>query len=78
MKILVTGGSGLLGRELCKRLRETQHEFVATAFSRAKGTLVKCDLEDPQQVSRLYESGPTFLEDKCFVQTSSRMKCLSP
>ncbi len=66
MKILVTGGSGLLGRDLCKKLRETEHTVVATACSRVKGALIKCDLEDPQQVCVHEATKTTLCRDNSF------------
>ena len=43
-RVLVTGGSGLLGRELLKRFRQEKWECLGLAYSRAKGELVKIDL----------------------------------
>lgn len=41
MKILVTGAGGQLGRELCDRLAQTEHEFVP--FTRADADLSQAD-----------------------------------
>lgn len=53
MKVLVTGGSGLLGRSVMKMLREEGHQVVGTALSRTNGNLLKLDLEDAVQVRLL-------------------------
>lgn len=63
MKVLVTGGSGLLGRSVMKMLMEEGHQVVGTAFSRTKGNLVKLDLEDEVQVRllmRVHDVLPSF------------------
>ena len=47
MKLLVTGASGLLGRAVMKRLKETSgFSVIGTAFSRAKQPLLRLDLTD--------------------------------
>ena len=59
-KVLVTGSSGLLGREILKQFIANQWEVLGLAFSRAKEGLRKVDLCDVQQVETvLDEFNPT-------------------
>ncbi len=44
MRVLVTGGSGLLGRELLRRFRGEKWECLGLAYSRVKDGLVKVDI----------------------------------
>ena len=53
MKVLVTGGSGLLGRAVLKAFKEGGHEVTGTAFSRVKNGLLKLDLESTEEVMTL-------------------------
>ncbi|KAK9768858.1 hypothetical protein K7432_000192 [Basidiobolus ranarum] len=48
MKVLVTGGSGLLGRAVCQTLKNSGHEVIGTAKSRLGEGLVKLDLLDTE------------------------------
>ena len=45
-KVVVTGASGLLGREVLKRLKGDQWDCMGLAYSRAREGLVKLDLFD--------------------------------
>ncbi len=51
MKVVVTGASGLLGREIHRIFKESGHETVGTAFSRANQELHRLDLTDLEAVS---------------------------
>ncbi|KAG0044237.1 hypothetical protein BGZ83_010510 [Gryganskiella cystojenkinii] len=50
MRVLVTGASGLLGRAVAAEFKNSGHEVIGVAFSRAKGDLKKLDLEDSKAV----------------------------
>ncbi|CAK7565116.1 MAG: hypothetical protein SEPTF4163_003025 [Sporothrix epigloea] len=46
-KVIVTGASGLLGRQVVRAFQQAGWDVTGTAFSRANGTsLIKVDLED--------------------------------
>ncbi|KAF8938661.1 hypothetical protein BGZ58_000399 [Dissophora ornata] len=50
MRVLVTGASGLLGRAVVTEFKNSGHEVVGVAFSRANGDLKKLNLEDSAAV----------------------------
>ncbi|KAG1461042.1 hypothetical protein G6F46_002779 [Rhizopus delemar] len=50
MKAVVTGASGLLGRQVVKAFENANCEVVGTAFSRASGSLVKLNLTEVEAV----------------------------
>ncbi|KAI9007377.1 RmlD-like substrate binding domain-containing protein [Gaertneriomyces semiglobifer] len=50
-RVVVTGGSGLLGRAVVKTLKEAGYDVVGTAFSRSGEGLVKLDLTDNDAVT---------------------------
>ncbi|KAG1133466.1 hypothetical protein G6F42_001400 [Rhizopus arrhizus] len=50
MKAVVTGASGLLGRQVVKAFENANCEVVGTAFSRAIGNLVKLNLTEVEAV----------------------------
>ncbi|KAK7880094.1 hypothetical protein WMY93_033234 [Mugilogobius chulae] len=49
-RVLVTGATGLLGRSLCRQLRDDGWIVIATGFSRARPTMLCCDLTNEEQV----------------------------
>ncbi|CAK7209495.1 hypothetical protein SBRCBS47491_000463 [Sporothrix bragantina] len=50
-RVLVTGASGLLGRQVVRAFQQAGWDVTGTAFSRANGTsLIKVDLEDAAAV----------------------------
>ncbi|KAF9980537.1 Methionine adenosyltransferase 2 subunit beta [Modicella reniformis] len=51
MRVLVTGASGLLGRAVAAEFRNSGHEVIGVAFSRAGSGLKKLDLEDSEGVT---------------------------
>ncbi|KAI9354915.1 RmlD-like substrate binding domain-containing protein [Pilaira anomala] len=55
MKVIVTGGSGLLGRPAIKEFEKAGCDVVGTAFSRAKNGLVKLDLTDSAAVENFID-----------------------
>ena len=56
-KALVTGASGLLGRQVLVAFKEAGWDVIGTGFSRAKPpTIVKLDLADADAVSGLLDS----------------------
>jgi nucleoside-diphosphate-sugar epimerase len=55
--ILVTGASGHIGREVCRLLRETRRQFLATDLSQDKSQGVRaCDLRSMNQISPLFQT----------------------
>ena len=52
-KVLITGASGLLGRELCRQFRKAGWECLGLAFSRVGGELVKVDLRRREDVEKV-------------------------
>ena len=54
--VLVTGGSGLLGRAVCARLRADGYAVTGTSFSRTGEGLVQVDLTDGDALSNLVAS----------------------
>ena len=52
---MVTGASGLLGRELLNRFRQANWECLGLAFSRARSGLRRVDLRDRAEVESLLE-----------------------
>lgn len=61
-KVLVTGASGLLGREILKQFIANQWEVLGLAFSRAKEGLRKVDLCDVKQVETVLDQfNPTIV-----------------
>ncbi|KAG0150935.1 hypothetical protein CROQUDRAFT_651787 [Cronartium quercuum f. sp. fusiforme G11] len=55
MNIIVTGGSGLLGRAVVAHLKEQGHTVKGLAFTRTGGGLEKLDLRDPAAVKQLVQ-----------------------
>ncbi|KAI9254649.1 RmlD-like substrate binding domain-containing protein [Sporodiniella umbellata] len=55
MKIIVTGASGLLGRQVVKAFENAGHEVVGTAFSRSTEKLIKLDLTDAEAVKNFIQ-----------------------
>ena len=53
-KVLVTGASGLLGREIVKHFRNDGWDVLGLAYSRIQNGLVKVDLKDPSQVKQVF------------------------
>lgn len=54
-RVLVTGASGLLGREILKCFAAEKWEVLGLAYSRARDSLKKVDLCDPAQVEDVLE-----------------------
>ena len=54
-KVLVTGASGLLGREVLRSFTEAGWKVLGLAYSRAKGELRKVDLCDANQVESVLD-----------------------
>lgn len=59
-KVLITGASGLLGRALFSEFSKKSWEVCGLAFSRAKGNLVKVDLNNTEEVKRIIEDFKVF------------------
>ena len=54
-KVLITGASGLLGRELMRRFRREGWECKGLAYSRVRGSLVRVDLCEREEVEGVVE-----------------------
>lgn len=54
-RVLVTGASGLLGREILRCFEAEKWEVLGLAYSRAKGGLRRVDLSDGAQVEGVLE-----------------------
>eukprot|EP00441_Pelagodinium_beii_P019168 CAMPEP_0197664020 /NCGR_PEP_ID=MMETSP1338-20131121/58382_1 /TAXON_ID=43686 ORGANISM="Pelagodinium beii, Strain RCC1491" /NCGR_SAMPLE_ID=MMETSP1338 /ASSEMBLY_ACC=CAM_ASM_000754 /LENGTH=325 /DNA_ID=CAMNT_0043242571 /DNA_START=12 /DNA_END=986 /DNA_ORIENTATION=+ len=54
-KVLVTGATGLLGRQVMRVFQERGWTLRGLAFSRASGALVKCDLFDSAQLAHQFQ-----------------------
>ena len=52
-KAIVTGASGLLGREIVKCLKREGWEVLGLAYSRLKGGLVKVNLKNPSEIQEV-------------------------
>ncbi|OHE60234.1 MAG: hypothetical protein A2Z99_04945 [Treponema sp. GWB1_62_6] len=56
MKVVVTGATGLLGRSLMRTLDgAVGFEVVGSGFSRARGGIIRLDLEDEDSVARFLD-----------------------
>ena len=54
-KVLITGASGLLGREVLRRFKQEGWECLGLAYSRVQGGLVKVNLCERAEVERVVE-----------------------
>lgn len=54
-RVIVTGGSGLLGRQLVQRFASDEWDCLGLAYSRARGKLRKVDLCDASQVEHVLD-----------------------
>jgi S-adenosylmethionine synthetase len=54
-RVLVTGATGLLGRQVMRFFREKHWTLRGLAFSRARGSIVKCDLFSYDQLSAQFD-----------------------
>ena len=55
-RVLVTGASGLLGRHLMQEFQQNNWISQGLAFTRAKGDLIKVDLNDKAAVEDIFKS----------------------
>lgn len=53
-KVIITGASGLLGRALVAEFSKESWDVLGLAFSRAKGDLRKVDLNDKEEVKKIF------------------------
>ena len=51
---LVTGATGLLGRQVLKAFEEAGWQTAGTGFSRASGEIRKLDIQDEEAVTDLF------------------------
>ena len=54
-RVLITGATGLLGREVYKTFTENGWSVLGLAYSRAKGDLVKVDLRDSTALEKVFD-----------------------
>ena len=52
---LVTGATGLLGREVCSQLQRGGCKVIGTGFTRASGDVVKLDLANEADIAELLD-----------------------
>lgn len=52
---LVTGATGLLGRQVFKAFEDAGWETTATGFNRASSAVRKVDIRDGEAVTQLFE-----------------------
>ncbi len=59
-KILVTGGAGFIGTNLCNELRKREHEVIACdLYNTERKDYIRCDVREYRQVERAFEKfGP--------------------
>jgi hypothetical protein len=52
--VLVTGATGLLGRQVCQAFERAEWQVRGTAYSRADGSsILKADLQDAAEIERV-------------------------
>ena len=60
MKIVVTGGSGFIGTQLCNKLRHLRHEIVVIdargSISKGETHLLKVDISNPEHNNETIEA----------------------
>ncbi|MDP8265661.1 MAG: NAD(P)-dependent oxidoreductase [Candidatus Aceula meridiana] len=60
MKILVTGGAGFIGTNLCNELRSRGHEVIACdLYNTDRDDYIRCDVGKSRQIEKVFEQyGP--------------------
>jgi len=60
VKILVTGGAGFIGTNLCNELRSRGHEVIAfDLLNNEREDYIRCDVREYRQIERVFEKyGP--------------------
>jgi dTDP-glucose 4,6-dehydratase len=60
MKILVTGGAGFIGTNLCNELRRRKHDVIACdLYNTDRDNFIRCDVGQYRQIARVFdEYGP--------------------
>lgn len=53
-RVLVCGGSGILGREMCKLLQERNIPYIGTYFTRSFENGIKIDINNPSVIFETY------------------------
>jgi nucleoside-diphosphate-sugar epimerase len=53
--VLVTGATGLLGRQVAAAFQQEGWNVVGTGFTRAKPPSIKLNLEDPAEIRRVVD-----------------------
>jgi len=53
--VLVTGATGLLGRQVTKAFEDAGWRSTSIGFSRATSTIRKLDIQDTEAVTKLFE-----------------------
>lgn len=56
LKAVVTGATGLLGRQILRLLNESGWEAIGVGFSRASPPIIKLDLKDIDNVTYMIKS----------------------
>lgn len=61
MKILVTGGAGFIGTNLCNELRSRGHDVIACdLLNNERDSYMRCDVRNYRQIESLFEHYGTF------------------
>ena len=77
MKLLVTGGAGYLGSELCRQAVERGHDVLATQFRSPppSGRPLQLDVRDAEAVERvLMRHGPDAVVHTAYVQSGPLLR----
>lgn len=61
MKILVTGGAGFIGTNLCNELRSRKHKVISCdLYNTSRNNYIRCDVRNYRQMERVFEEYGSF------------------
>ena len=55
-KVLITGATGLLGRQVVKAFQRKDWEVISTGFTRASSSILKLDLNSKSSIADILSS----------------------
>lgn len=58
---IITGATGLLGRQVLKAFQRANWNAIGTGFTRAQSPIEKLDLNNPAEISQLLDSAKQVL-----------------